>query len=365
MVRKLEVIKVPRDDPLIEYPIDFPPFENLHLELLENKKKLKPGLPLIAQIPRKFKPKPLPPPVVPKQPPKPPVDDDEELVKDLGEKPKASAEAPDPKPKTPPPKPKEPSPPDPVEQEMGADSIPPEVSEDTEDPEIVEEEMSEKEIFCQGMAPEERQIFSEMTDAEQSKYMGMTQEQRERYQKEVYIWKWRLLQRSYPSKKDLPDFNEHSDLHNMKTSYERTVKELHLEDNIESYRTYLVFGWIGIEFACTQWLGIDLSGFTQAQTKMMYKYERLLIELGERPYSKWGSSLPVEVRILGLILFQAAVFYLAKVLSNKFGATVGDLFQGITGQPPVREAQPSQPQKRKMRGPRINVDDIRKMKKEN
>ncbi len=191
----------------------------------------------------------------------------------------------------------------------------------------------------------------------------MSQEQKERYQKEVYIWKWRLLQRRYPSRKDLPEFNEHSDLNMMKTSYDRTLKELQLDDNVESYRTYLVFGFIAMEYATTQWLGVDLGGFTQQQTRMMYKYEKLLIELGERPYSQWGINLPVEVRIIGLILMQARIFYLAKVISDKFGSTVSELFNGITGQPPAhmqRNDQEPAPKKR-MKGPRIKPEDIRNM----
>ena len=337
MVRKLEVIKISRKDPIADYPINFPPLENLHLELLENKKKLKKGLPLIPVV--KLKPRPIPkatlaPPVL-----KPTLkeilpESDDDMLNALKED---SATA--------------------MEEELGIDPLEDPIGptgsdgsmEDPEEPDLTE-----------GMDHEEKGIYNDMTEKERSNYIKMSQEQKERYQKEIYIWKWRLLQRTYPQKKDLPEYNEHSDLHVMKTSYERTLKELQLDDNIESYRTYLVFGFIAMEYASTQWLGIDLSGFTVQQTKMMYKYEKLLIELGERPYSKWGQNFPVEVRILGLILMQAGIFYLANVLSSKFGSTVSELFGGITGQPPTQTED--KPKKKRMRGPKIKVDDIRNMK---
>lgn len=355
MVRNLEVIKVARKDPVPDYPINFPPLENLHLELLENKKKLKPGLPLIPLIPKKVKPKPLPPPRdpphkspqgAPQDTPQSPSggspegspggspggspDDDEEMVNALKED---SESVPKEVPKK-----------DPVEEALGEEE---------------EEEEDEIQAFRDNIPLEEQEIFDELTSSEQEKYIRMSSEQRERYQKEAYIWKWRLLKRSYPTRKDLPEYNEHSDFHTMRTSFHRTMKDLQLEDNIESYRTYLVFGWIGIEYFATQHLGIDMSGFTKSQTRMMHKYEKLLIELGQRPYSQWGANLPVEVRLLGLILIQAGFFYLAKVVSSKFGSTVAEMFKGITGQPPVET--PSGP-KRKMRGPRTKVEDIRNMR---
>ena len=53
MVREITVVKKPRDDPLIDRPINFPPLENLHLDLMENKRKLKKNLPPIQVIKKK------------------------------------------------------------------------------------------------------------------------------------------------------------------------------------------------------------------------------------------------------------------------------------------------------------------------
>ena len=43
------------------------------------------------------------------------------------------------------------------------------------------------------------------------------------------------------------------------------------------------------------------------QISSMDRYDRLLIELGEKNYSTYGSSWPVEIRILLLALFNAAL----------------------------------------------------------
>lgn len=349
---KLEIIKIPRKDPTPDHPINFPPLENLHLELIENKKKLKKGLPLIPVIPKKLKPKPLPPPKDPPhvenlKPENEAPEDDSEMLDELAGEEVQKIHV------------------DPIEETLGehlAESTGEEKtdkleSETCEEPEEVDEIMA----FGQTLPPDELEIFDEMASTEQRRYMQMDTEHRERYQKETYLWKWRLLKRSYPSRADLPEFNEHSDLHTMKISFDRTKKDLILEDTVESYRMYLVVGWLGIEYVCTRQIGIDMTGFTSAQTRMMHKYEKLLIELGERSYSKWGTNLPVEVRLGCLVLFQAAVFYLSKIMMSQGNPLFADIFNGITGQPPQRSESAPQP-KKKMRGPKIRAEDIRNMK---
>lgn len=367
----LEIIKIPRRDPTPDHPINFPSFENLHLELLENKKKLKKGLPLIPVVPKKVKPKPLPPPQDPSPAslqkdsrPEPKVSrtqsekvdkkevkhDDAEMLKEF-----VDTESPDGLEG-----PSEPS--DPIEVNFGEeehDQVTQDFPDDSNEP---EDEPNEIETFRNSLPPDELEIFDEMSPVEQTRYLQMDTEHRERYQKETYLWKWRLLKRSYPSRKEMPEFNEHSDLHTMKISFDRTKRDLILEDTVESYRMYLVVAWLGIEYVCTRQIGIDMSGFTSSQTRMMHKYEKLLIELGERRYSKWGSNLPVEIRLGCLILFQAGVFYLSKVMMSQGNPLFAEIFNGLTGQPPAQKSQSAEAPKKKMRGPTISADDIRNMR---
>lgn len=336
MVHKLVVIKQPRPDKIPDRPIDFPPLENLHLELVEVKKKLKKGLPLIPIKPIKpySKPKETIQPPPKEEPPKqkkkptqieiPFVDDEEDedfdITQDLG---LDSHHTNDQPPQTP-------------------SSYKPQVHQ-------THDEIEEEDHYIHEEEEEEEE--------EDDPYAGMSPEEREAAEKEEFIWRWRILKRKYKNL-DVPEYNEHSDLQTMKTSYNRTVKELYLDDTVETYKTYLLGSFMAMEFVGTQWLNIDLSGFTKQQTKMMNRYERLLIELGEKSYDRWGMNIPVEIRLIGVVLIQAGMFYLGKVISSKFGDSVSELFKGISGQPPDQRSPAKEKPKRKMRGPTVKADDI-------
>ena len=206
-------------------------------------------------------------------------------------------------------------------------------------------------------------------DEEVDIYAGLSPEERAEKEKEEYIWRFRILKKKYGKNASIPipEWNEFSDLGMMKQSYERTIKELYLDDAVETYRTYLLGAWIVMEYTCTQFVGIDLRGFTSSQIRIMHKYDRMLIELGEKSYTNWAMNLPVEVRLIGMVLFQAAIFYLGKIISDKMGSNVGELFRGFSGQAPVNipnnnnnnEEEVTDTPKPKMKGPKINADQIR------
>lgn len=412
-VRSLKVNKVPRPDPLKDVPISFPPLQNLHLELLEVKDKLKPGLPLIPKgVPPKqplttvTQPKPIHQPTQPKpvhQPPAPQIA--------TAPSPKTSAE---PKDAVPEPKKKSekkskvadataaavaaavaattvgkkkktvetfkqeeakkiPAVEDEGEKEMllelgDSDDEDDDDDDDEEGLLVSEDEDEDEESTPQGVEAVEGDAAPVAQEPEEFDiYAGLSPEEREIKEREEYIWRFRLLKKSYGKNASIPipEYNEHSDLAMMKTSYERTIRELYLDDAIETYRTYLIGGWVVMEYLCTEWLQINLSGFTIQQIKMMHKYERMLIELGEKSYTRWGMNLPVEARLVGMILFQAAIFYLGKIISEKYGTNIADIFKGFTGQPPsaepatVEEVVDTPPEK-KMRGPSMKAADIRK-----
>ncbi len=327
MVSQLRVIKKPRAGGIPDHPINFPPLENLHLELLENKKKLKSGLP---SVPPSKKPTVIPI-VVNKD------KNQEETIEqeDFKEKKKKVTHE-----KV-----------DKEDEDMVAA-----LGEDIPDDERGSEEADDE-------RGSDEEGGSEEEEEEDDPYAGMSPEEKESMEKEEFIWRFRILKKKYKTPSiEIPDYNEHSDLPTMKRNYDRTIKELYLDESVETYRSYLLGSWIVMEFVSTQWLAIDLSGFTVQQTKMMHKYDSLLIELGEKSRERWGMNLPVEVRLLGFILLQAGIFYLGKIIAAKFGNNVSEIFKGVTGQP----SEPKLPKKddskdKKPRGPRIKASDIRKM----
>ena len=351
MVRVFKIIKKPRQGSIPDYPIDFSPLENLHLELLENKRKLKPGLPevRIDRKPLRIKVR------EDKREEYAPPDDREERV----------------------------------EERKETDDEHDEVQIDDQEYERVEIDDADLDMVAAlGDDPSEDDRRHYESDREKEKdsdreerhdekeepeeekdfdpYAGLTPEEREAKEKEEFLWKfYTLKKKSKGIDIEIPVVNEHTDLQTMKQYYARTEREIKLDRSVDSYRGYLVGSWMVMEFVATQWIGVDLGGFTLQQTKMMYKYDDLLFELGEKAQDSWAMNLPVEIRLLGFILLQAGTFYLGKIISTKFGNNIAELFKGVTGQPPEQKAASSQTTdekpKRKMRGPRIKAADIRKM----
>ena len=60
-----------------------------------------------------------------------------------------------------------------------------------------------------------------------------------------------------------------------------------------------------------------MEGFAQQQIASMSSYDQLLIELGEKTYVPEESKLPVEIRLLGMIVVNAAIFIVSKMIMKK------------------------------------------------
>lgn len=333
MVRKIRIHRESRPVPIVAPKINFPPLIDLRLDLLEDKTKLKKGLSL---IPLNFKSNVTGLPLYP-------------ILLENGEflltKPDEQKELPsDEKASTPPlpdqetpliqviPPQLENTPPINLSPEdkalfdaLGDISNEKEVSPTIPPPEEEEEE------FISPASPEKDEPEEK---EEEDPYAGLTPEEREIKEREEYTWRFRILRKQYKKNINLPTFTEFTPLETIKLQYKQIIREMALDDNVDTYRTYLFGSWLAIEFVCTQWVGVDLSGFTKYQALMLHKYDKLLIELGEKSRGAWGANLPVEVRLIGLVLFQAGVFYLIKVVAGKFGCSIADLFSIFMGQPP-------------------------------
>jgi hypothetical protein len=114
-------------------------------------------------------------------------------------------------------------------------------------------------------------------------------------------------------------------------------------------------GFMLVEFVGSSFLKLDMSGFTQQQMVSMNSYEKLLIELGEKSYVPNDKNWPVEVRLLIMILVNAGMFIVTKMIMKKTGANLMNMMSNIT---PPRPTQNQPPKKRKMNGPDINIEDI-------
>lgn len=117
---------------------------------------------------------------------------------------------------------------------------------------------------------------------------------------------------------DIPEIKDLMSLEEIHEGYEIYIKNIHVSQSTDKYKVYMVVMWLFIEYGCIQ-MGLNVSGYTMSQMKSMSKYERLLIELGEKnyKYAPMGDShsdWPVELNILFMALANAAIFIVIKML---------------------------------------------------
>jgi hypothetical protein len=138
--------------------------------------------------------------------------------------------------------------------------------------------------------------------------------------KRILLFNFKILKRKYPEG-EVPEWTMHSDLEIMERSYDETLRLLALDSSIEKNKGYLKKGFIFGEQALL-YFGINKAQDFAAQEipNITKTYESLLVELGEKQYeSEFKSSLPVEVRLAGLVLFQMVSFVIGKSLFQKTG----------------------------------------------
>lgn len=183
-----------------------------------------------------------------------------------------------------------------------------------------------------------------------------TTEYDEEDKKREYIFKFDILKRSYPAAiASIPEYTIHSDMREMVKSYDSTLRRLTLDSNVDTYKQYLISGFMLVEFIFGNFLAFDMQGFTQQQIISMNSYEKLLIELGEKSYVPSGSKWPVELRLVFLIVMNAGFFIVGKLVMRKTGANLLGMLNSVnTPAIPPDSAKP----KRRMKGPNINIDNI-------
>jgi hypothetical protein len=186
---------------------------------------------------------------------------------------------------------------------------------------------------------------------------AMTDEDEEDKKREL-LFKFELLKKSYKNTSEIPEFSIHSDYEEMKRAYDHSVRKLSLETSVENYKTYLIGGFMLIEYIFGNWFKFEMQGFTQQQILSMNSYEKLLIELGEKSYVPENKQWPVEVRLLFLIIINAAVFIVSKMILNKTGSNLMNMFNSMNTAGTSSGSNQAPKPKRKMRGPNINLNEI-------
>ena len=175
------------------------------------------------------------------------------------------------------------------------------------------------------------------------KYNDMSIEEQDRHRRN-FSSRYNILRETWKTH-DIPQIKDSMSLEEIHEEYEVYVKNIHVSQSTDKYKVYMVIMWLFIEYGCIQ-IGLNVSGYTMSQVKSMSKYERLLIELGEKnykyaPMGDTNSDWPVELNILFMALANAAIFIIIKMLCEhiKMGEGIANtiietMSSYLSGSPP-------------------------------
>lgn len=96
--------------------------------------------------------------------------------------------------------------------------------------------------------------------------------------------------------------------------------------NVDSYKMILTVLIFICEYIGSKVIKIDCTGFAAHSLRSMHRYDRLLIELGEKNYSSFGENWPVEFRLGAMVLVNFVIYCIAKYLFKVTGQDMSDNF---------------------------------------
>lgn len=145
----------------------------------------------------------------------------------------------------------------------------------------------------------------------------------------MFRTKFGILRSSYPQW-NIQDPSEGSTLDQVHDMYENYVKEIIISMNSNQWKIYLIILFLGIEIFGIKVLGMDFKGYTMSQVKSMNRYNRLLVELGEKYYVQGNSNWPIEIRFIITAAINAIIFFAIKYFSKWLGGDhMSEVIQGF------------------------------------
>lgn len=135
---------------------------------------------------------------------------------------------------------------------------------------------------------------------------------------EAFMIKYQNLKIHYPDMAETIKFPEGKQLNFIHKHYHGIIKSIYVSMNLGQTQLCYVLCLMVLEFVCVKALGLPMAGFTKMELKRMYKYESMMIELGESWYSsgEGGEPQPIEWRIATSFIWNVVIFLGIKILSN-------------------------------------------------
>ena len=204
--------------------------------------------------------------------------------------------------------------------------------------------------------------------ANKSRVMNITQnsktdEERNARRTEL-LYKFKTLRSLYKGAQ-IPEFSEYTDVEVLERELLNQQKHLQLESNVENYKRYLTMGFGVLEFLVHKFLKFEeISGFASQQVLSMNQYEKILYEIGEKHKPTPGKGLPPEIKLMGIITFNAAMFVLMNMLTKGIG---NPIMKNVVDPGMSRSSGPIKPSmasglgapgRKPMAGPDIDLDDL-------
>lgn len=199
--------------------------------------------------------------------------------------------------------------------------------------------------------------FVNQVDSKGVKNIEYSQDDQEITKKRDILFKFKILRRTY-KEATIPEYNEYSELKTLEREYDSVVRQLSLDATVANYTKYLTIGFFVFEFILSSVFKIeDIKGFTQQQLLGMNQYEKILFEIGEKnmvtPSSKWSP----EMKLVGLIVLNGAVFVGTKMLFRSTGQNIMNMLNQNSGST-TQSAPPQGSARPKMRAPDIDLKTL-------
>lgn len=138
---------------------------------------------------------------------------------------------------------------------------------------------------------------------------------------EAFRIKYENLKMNYPERKI--EFPEGKKLLRVHTTYHSIIKNIYVNMNLGQIQLSYILSLMALEFVAIKAFGIPMAGFTKMELKRMYRYNHLMIEIGESFYSTGsgagGKPEPLEWRIFTSFAWSIVIFLGLKFLSKYIG----------------------------------------------